>query len=187
MGRYRKKPVVIEAWRWLFNEHQEPDPVWMRDALGRWPEVGGITFEPEHPDGPRISIATTEGVIMMVPGMRIIRGVKGELYSCAADVFETTHEAADRAPAPDLSMVRADQLVEELGRRCVASVHMLRMPEEGGRIRALDMHRGDDEKCLGAVENYKWLLIRQLAERNYQAPLPTDWSRLFGQPPEQGT
>jgi hypothetical protein len=89
--KYRKKPVVIEAWRWLDETDR---PLWIDDAVRLWPETGGIAFEPDHPDGPRIAIATLEGVMIAKPDAWIIRGIKGELYACQPDVFEQTYELA---------------------------------------------------------------------------------------------
>ncbi len=95
MARFRKKPVVIEAWHWLFNNKQEKDPVWIITALGKWPDMGGIAFDPDHPDGPRIAIATLEGVMVAIPKDYIIQGVKGELYACKPDIFKMTYESAE--------------------------------------------------------------------------------------------
>lgn len=98
--RYRKKPVVIEAWQWLFShgepksleEETPPPPTWVTDALWLWPQIGGIYFEPDHPDGPRISIATLDAVAVASPGDWIIKGTAGELYPCKPDIFEATYE-----------------------------------------------------------------------------------------------
>lgn len=92
MTKYRKKPVVIEAWHWLFNDKQEEPPCWINAAMNRWPEMHGLAFEPEHADGPRIVIATLEGVMTAIPGDYIIQGVKGELYPCKPDIFDMTYE-----------------------------------------------------------------------------------------------
>ena len=94
MSKWRKKPVVIEAWQWLFSEEQEENPVWVMDALNIWPDIGGVTFEPYHDDGPRICIATLEGVMIATPGDWIIQGVKGELYPCKDDIFQMTYVKA---------------------------------------------------------------------------------------------
>ena len=40
-----------------------------------------------------IAIPTLEGMMVARPGDWIIRGVKGELYPCKADIFEATYEA----------------------------------------------------------------------------------------------
>jgi hypothetical protein len=98
MAKYRKKPVIVEAWHWLFNDQQESDPTWIIDGLNRWPDMNGLAFEPDHSDGPRISIATLEGVMTAIPGDYIIQGVKGELYPCKPDIFEATYEPAPESP-----------------------------------------------------------------------------------------
>lgn len=97
MTQYRKKPVVIEAWQWNFSPKQEKPPTWVEDALFKWPELGGIAFEPDHRDGPRICIATLEGVHISLPGDWIIQGVRGELYSCKPDIFALTYEPVSGA------------------------------------------------------------------------------------------
>jgi len=91
---WRKKPVEIEAWRWLFTEDQIATPTWMNDACNVWPSFGGAAFEPEHPEGPRIVISTLEGVMIAKPGDWIIRGVAGEIYPCKPEIFDATYEKA---------------------------------------------------------------------------------------------
>lgn len=59
--RYRKRPVIIEAYQ---------------------------TDEP-------VDIETLEGTMHASPGDWIIRGVKGEIYPCKPDIFETTYEAVE--------------------------------------------------------------------------------------------
>ena len=103
---FRKKPIEIQAWHWRFSTEQAEEPVWIRDALHRWPQLGSIAFEPHHPDGPRIAIATLEGVMTANPGDWIIRGVKGELYPCKPDIFGMTYERAD-APSDRDALVAA--------------------------------------------------------------------------------
>ena len=93
--KFREKPVVIEAWKWNFSNDQEESPRWMNDALHRWPDMNGAAFEPDHADGPRLCIATLEGVHIAIPGDWIIQGVKGELYPCKPDIFEMTYEPVE--------------------------------------------------------------------------------------------
>lgn len=95
MAKFRKKPVVIEAWQWNFDEpEQEPIPGWLNVASACWP-TAGVNFETGHPDGPRIAIATLEGVMVAKPKDWIIKGIKGELYPCKPDIFEATYEPVD--------------------------------------------------------------------------------------------
>lgn len=77
MTKYRKKPVVIEAW---LNSDDTGWPDWLDEAeCGR--EPGGV-----------ILIKTLEGIMKANPGDYIIRGVKGECYLCKPDIFLATYE-----------------------------------------------------------------------------------------------
>ena len=80
LNKYRKKPVVIEAWQ---NSDENEFPVWLANVdVGR--EPGGV-----------ILINTLEGVMKAMPGDYIIKGVQGEVYPCKPDIFEATYEAED--------------------------------------------------------------------------------------------
>ena len=81
-SKYRKKPVVIEAWQ---NSDENEFPVWLANVdAGR--EPGGV-----------ILINTLEGVMKAMPGDYIIKGVKGEVYPCKPDIFEATYEVVNES------------------------------------------------------------------------------------------
>jgi hypothetical protein len=88
MARYRKKPVVVEAWHWAAG-NQEDTPQWIDDAIDK--EV--IVLPPLNSNG--FLINTLEGPVVASPGDWIIRGVKGELYPCKPDIFEATYEPVE--------------------------------------------------------------------------------------------
>lgn len=115
MGRYRKKPVEIEAVQWdgdpetatpiidwIMAEggtatHVGPTmhSMWCRcDGRGVVPGSSSAVPCPEtQPTGPdRILIDTLEGQMIANRGDWIIRGVKGEFYPCKPDIFEATYE-----------------------------------------------------------------------------------------------
>lgn len=92
MARYRKKPVVINAWVAndlieLFNHDETdrlPDPInvaWLQ---------GKILFLPTH-----MLVNTLEGDMRAEPTDYIICGVQGELYPCKPDIFKATYERVD--------------------------------------------------------------------------------------------
>ncbi len=99
MAKYRKKPVVIEAVQLRWDNWSE-----MCDFAG----VGKLTdgkpqgcFIGEDgqpmPEGHSseeigLSIPTLEGVMLARENDYVIRGVKGELYSCKPDIFDATYE-----------------------------------------------------------------------------------------------
>ncbi|HEC65490.1 MAG TPA: hypothetical protein ENI23_09355 [bacterium] len=93
--KHRKKPLVIEAYHWLFNKSGAPTPTWLDLALHKWPYMGGAIFEPDHDDGPRLTIATLKGDMIAIPGDYIIRGVEGEIYPCKQSVFDASYDKVE--------------------------------------------------------------------------------------------
>ena len=119
MGKYRKKPVVIEATQWFQNgDHPfdyDKDREGFEDgefrtwtgsearALG-W--EGGVVRYYRVPDCPGDSecshckremfdhgwIDMLEGGHIVCPGDWIITGVAGERYPCKPDIFAATYE-----------------------------------------------------------------------------------------------
>jgi len=89
IGKYRKKPVVIETFRWTGGHDQVEDPVWAKDALmkGTINIINGELF-----------IHTKEGVMQARSGDYIIRGVQGEIYPCKPDIFEVTYDLVQDEP-----------------------------------------------------------------------------------------
>lgn len=83
--RYRKRPVVIEAWKWNPAAKPTDSPDWLINYVGLHPEM----FDAETG---RLTIRTLEGNMTASPGDWIIQGVKGELYPCRDDIFQATYE-----------------------------------------------------------------------------------------------
>ena len=83
MPQYRKKPVVIEAFRL-----GDAWPDWWGDAVSA-SQVK--TFN--NDSGPDYAtIKTLEGVMRAERGDWIIQGVKGEIYPCKPDIFAATYD-----------------------------------------------------------------------------------------------
>lgn len=80
--KFRKKPVVIEAVRWMGDN---------------WNDVSDFVGEALYPheDGSRLKIKTLEGTMVGEMFDWIIKGVKGEFYPCKPDIFEATYEKAE--------------------------------------------------------------------------------------------
>jgi len=104
MPKYRKKPVVIEAFQMTRERRQDNSdwPSWMHEAWNKNPKDDGALMpigksalaHPRH-DQETLVIMTLEGTHQVAWGDYIIQGVKGELYPCKPDIFEATYEAAD--------------------------------------------------------------------------------------------
>lgn len=81
--KYRKKPVVIEA----FKLGVDYIPHWFMDAV----TANDVILHGCRGDT-SADIHTLEGWLHASHGDYIIRGVKGEIYPCKPDVFEQTYE-----------------------------------------------------------------------------------------------
>ncbi len=119
--KFRKKPIVIEAFRWFKNGDHPED--YATDEIGiergelrvftgaermakdwegavvryfRRPDISG-DHQCEH-CGVTMNahgwIDTPEGGHKVCPGDWIITGIKGERYPCKPDIFEATYEPA---------------------------------------------------------------------------------------------
>lgn len=91
--KFRKKPVVIEAYRLPSAGEDVPH------SFYEWvDEVGFSQWESDRDEG--LLIKTLEGVMRADPGDWIIKGVAGEFYPCKPDIFAATYEpVSDDAPA----------------------------------------------------------------------------------------
>jgi len=101
MTKFRKKPIVIEAFKWTGDFDQIEDPEWAIKAI----ESGIIYFINSGTSNCQMFIInsgtsncqmfinTLEGVHEVSQGDWVIQGVKGELYPCKPDIFDLTYEA----------------------------------------------------------------------------------------------
>lgn len=85
--RYTKKRVTVDAWQFGSDV---PVPPW----LGQEFLAARISATPTK-DGSDLVIGTLEGVMTAPKGHWIIKGVKGEIYPCAPDIFAETYEPED--------------------------------------------------------------------------------------------
>ena len=86
--KYKKKPVEIEAIQWKGEENIKRIKTWLGDNL--------IS---EERDGIGVMghwIKTLEGDMMISYGDYIIKGIKGEFYSCKPDIFEQSYESNEK-------------------------------------------------------------------------------------------
>jgi hypothetical protein len=81
--QYRKKPVVIEAFRLDANT----TPSQAAALCG-----GKVVGNGRVGDTYKVLIETLEGDMAADYGDYIIKGVKGEFYPCKPDIFEATYE-----------------------------------------------------------------------------------------------
>lgn len=98
--KYRKKPVVIEAFQMTKDRRSDNSdwPDWLNRAwnkeLGEVGYVGCQDF-PNSDGTDELFVTTLEGHMRISFGDYIIKGVQGELYPCKPDIFEQTYEAVE--------------------------------------------------------------------------------------------
>jgi hypothetical protein len=84
MSKFRKKPVVIEAEHFTYQN---------KDRAFNFVRCNCVAgFEG---DDPVLRIQTLEGVMTAQLGDWIVRGVQGEFYPCKPDIFAQTYEAVE--------------------------------------------------------------------------------------------
>jgi hypothetical protein len=94
MAKYRKKPVVIEAYQYAgdFIENSVWNaPTWIKQAL----DTGKLKYKELEDNPPELYVVTLEGDMKCDYMDYVIKGVKGELYPCKPDIFEETYEQVD--------------------------------------------------------------------------------------------
>ncbi|WDL96915.1 hypothetical protein [Alicyclobacillus sp. ALC3] len=92
MSKFRKKPDVIDAFKWTADIDQTEDPEWAVAAIER----GDIWFEDvPKPEAVEMRIRTLKGVMTARRGDYVIREVNGEIYPCKPGIFEATYEPAE--------------------------------------------------------------------------------------------
>ncbi len=104
--KYRKKPVVIDAWKYDGNVQNSPDWLNCDHVENHYP----TTADASQGEKPYMTIGTLEGVMTAEIGDYIIQGVKGELYPCKPDIFEATYDLeTEPLPVEDLCKSKEDQ------------------------------------------------------------------------------
>lgn len=88
MAQYRKKPVVIEAFKYGID----PRPDWFNDKV----TANEIITYVEDSSLYYCEIKTLEGIMRGGCGDYIIQGVQGEIYPCKPEIFEMTYELVNK-------------------------------------------------------------------------------------------
>lgn len=85
--KYRKKPVVVEAVRFVDTE----------ESILKLLELGlnPVKIDYVDADSPILKIETLEGLMTAAEGDYIIKGIQGEFYPCKPDVFAETYEKTE--------------------------------------------------------------------------------------------
>jgi hypothetical protein len=116
--KYTKKPITVEAIQWTGRNFS---------GLWNWAYVYGERHvlqagtgwnkaRPIPPDERLVTVLTLNGPVEASVGEWIIKGVEGEFYPCAPDIFEATYSPYDPAliPEADAETARLKAQVERL-------------------------------------------------------------------------
>lgn len=97
MPKYRKKPVVIEAFQMTWNRRFDNSewPEWLHTAWNKEAGTEGAIWPVDYPDSDTLMIGTLEGEHRISWNDYIIKGINGELYPCKPDIFDKTYELMD--------------------------------------------------------------------------------------------
>ena len=89
--KFRKKPVVIEAWR-VSELLRAAAKDWsaLPKAVASAYEAGEMLFVNEY-----MLIRTLEGDMKAERADMLIRGLQGEFYPCKPDIFAATYELVE--------------------------------------------------------------------------------------------
>ena len=100
MPKFRKKPVIIEAYQWTSCNRENPDdwPQWLHDAFCKGAQDDSMFLYFDQSTGKRAghinTINTLEGNHIISDCDWIIQGIAGELYACKPDKFDLTYDPA---------------------------------------------------------------------------------------------
>lgn len=85
--KYRKKPVVIEAFIYDGDLIGRDRAMYIPNWAAAEYQINNIYYKNDE-----LFIKALEGDHHVSVGEYIIRGVQGELYTCKPDIFEQTYE-----------------------------------------------------------------------------------------------
>ena len=95
MTKYRKKPIVVEAFQMLKKRGADNTrldwPKWLIEARDKKSTILGSLYQIPFGDG-LWRIHSLAGAQIIDWNDWIIQGVKGELYPCNPDIFKMTYE-----------------------------------------------------------------------------------------------
>ena len=96
MAKYKKKPVVIEAFQYDGDLKESNNNYYVPDWAVKAFEENIMFYDILDENYPyELFIRTLEGIHHVSVGDYVIQGVNGELYPCKPDIFEKTYEPVE--------------------------------------------------------------------------------------------
>lgn len=98
-----KKPIPVDVMKFTGNNWRDIE-IWSDENV----YVRGTKL-PDNKKEMEMTVSTLEGQVRAKVGDYIIRGVRGEYYPCAKDIFEETYEVyEEETPTPPKGMVETE-------------------------------------------------------------------------------
>lgn len=95
MAKYRKKPIVIEAFQMTLKRRWDNSewPEWLHMAWNSEAHTpGSLWIDPGDERRETLICGTLERALEISWDDWIIQGIQGEIYPCKPDIFEATYE-----------------------------------------------------------------------------------------------
>ena len=93
--KYKRKPIIVEAVKWIGIREPLQEPMWLTDAFAKG--IVKICKDDFEKFPPYIEITSAvpnaDELHTASLGDYIVRGAFGEIYSCRASIFEHDHES----------------------------------------------------------------------------------------------
>lgn len=86
--KYRKKPVVVEAFKWTGDVNQLKDPMWIVEAI----KNNMVCFEDEGTEDVKMLIKVFGKVVYTAHRGDYIINQQDVIYPCKPDMFNMTYE-----------------------------------------------------------------------------------------------
>ena len=106
---YRKKPVVIEAFRYGIDSR----PDWFDTKVTSNEIITYVGTDIRDSSQYYCEIKTLEGIMRGNCGDYIIKGVQDEVYPCKPDIFEMTYELASTSSQTEISDEEIEKSAKE--------------------------------------------------------------------------
>ena len=133
MTKYRKKPVVIDAWQLTKENIEAGIPDWVdTEQVSIFGEANAFA-----------EIHTLEGTLHASYGDYIIKGVQGEFYPCKPDIFEQTYEEAESTGGSEEDLTQLSDF-DLAAKRLVADSRSHKLALENYRRAILRQVEGKD-------------------------------------------
>ena len=187
---YRKKPVVIEAFKYGID--YVPD--WFMDKVTSNEIITYVGTDIRDSSEYYCEIKTLEGIMRGNCGDYIIKGVQGEIYPCKPDIFEMTYEMKAREVEPPIVKQLLDEITPEQLDKIDKQMKQTAVKWLIDELEKYELYSKISYMCLGEIEialdmekeqiitcmSVAFLNGLRSGDENYKAPYE-DWEQFYNE------